>query len=135
MSETIDKTLTDWIENTTDIEREILVDSIFDLFYSTDSNTFSDLVSNLKDNIPKIMKRYSVIAPSEKKLIGEMIMRIVKAYMNIVKKENLDKIENIKSEYIKKGKSKLEELDEKYLRKIKTEFQKTINNEKERLKS
>ena len=135
MSETIDKTLTDWIENTTDIEREILVDSIFDLFYSTDSNTFMDLVSNLKDNIPKIMKRYSVIAPSEKKLIGEMIMRIVKAYMNIVKKENLDKIENIKSEYIKKGKSKLEELDEKYLRKIKTEFQKTINNEKERLKS
>ena len=38
-SEMINKTLIEWVETTTNEQREILIDAIFELFYSTDANS------------------------------------------------------------------------------------------------
>ncbi len=115
MSETIDKTLTEWVETTTDKQREILIDAIFEIFYSTDADTFADMTSNLGKNIPKIMKKYTEIPESDKKVVSDMLFRIVKTNMHVKIKEEQKKFEDFKNEYIAKGKLALEELDKKYL--------------------
>ncbi len=131
MSETIDKTLTDWVENTTDKQREVLIDAIFEVFYATDANSFKEIVDNLKDNIPKIMKKYGEIPEDDKKVVGEMLKKIIKSNMHIMKEESAFKLNNLKKEYLAKGKSVLEELDKKYLSVVKNEFAKITKKEEE----
>ncbi len=117
ISEYIDKTLTDWLESTTAEQRKIFVDTVFELFYSTDANTFGEISENLSINIPKMLKKYGEISNEDKKTITNMIKIIINSYINIVKKEEMTKIDNMKEQYINKSKLKLKELDVKYFKK------------------
>ncbi len=105
-SENIDKTLTDWLETTTNEQRKIFVDVIFELFNSTNANTFSEISSNLKENVPKILRKYKEISQEDKKIITEMIKIIITSYMNIIKEQELVKFDSIKARYIKKNNRK-----------------------------
>lgn len=84
-SETIDKTLTDWLDTTTVAQRKIFIDAVFELFYSTDANTFGDISKSLSTNIPKIIKKYGEISPEDKKIISKMIRLMAVSYFNILK--------------------------------------------------
>ena len=84
-SETIDKTLTDWLDTTTVSQRKIFIDAVFELFYSTDANTFGDISKSLSTNIPKIIKKYGEISPEDKKIISKMIRLMASSYFNILK--------------------------------------------------
>ena len=99
-SETIDKTLTNWIETTTDEQRKIFIDIIFDLFYSTNANNFLDLASDLKNNIPKILKKYVEISADDKKVLATMIIKLIKSNLGVRKNEGLKIIFDMKDEYI-----------------------------------
>ena len=107
ISENIDKTLTDWLENTTAEQRKIFVDTVFEIFYSTDANTFGDISKNLSTNISKMLKKYGEISTEDKKVITNMIKIIVTSYINIITKKEITKLNNMKEEYINKSKDKL----------------------------
>ena len=107
ISENIDKTLTDWLENTTAEQRRIFVDTVFEIFYSTDANTFGDISKNLSTNISKMLKKYGEISTEDKKVITNMIKIIVTSYINIITKKEITKLNNMKEEYINKSKDKL----------------------------
>ena len=107
ISENIDKTLTDWLENTTAEQRKIFVDTVFEIFYSTDANTFGDISKNLSTNISKMLKKYGEISTEDKKVITNMIKIIVTSYINIKTKKEITKLNNMKEEYINKSKDKL----------------------------
>ena len=77
-SEIINRTLTEWLENTSQEQREIFVNSIFELFYSTETNTFGEMSKNLTKNIPIMYKGYEKILPEDKKTINEMIKLFIK---------------------------------------------------------
>lgn len=114
-SETIDKTLTDWLEVTTPEQRKIVIDSVFEILYSTDAITFSDISKNLSTSIPKILKKYGELSKEDKENITNMIKIIINSYRNVVKERENTKRDNLKVKY----KQKLEELDKKYIKKLK----------------
>ncbi|MBQ9659461.1 MAG: DUF2974 domain-containing protein [Clostridia bacterium] len=82
-SENINMTITNWLENTTNEQRKIFFDSIFELFYSTEANTFGEITQNLTKNLSVILKRYGQISPEDKKTITEMIKTFIKYAIKI----------------------------------------------------
>ncbi len=124
VSENIDKTLTDWLETTKPEQRKIFIDTVFEIFYSTDANTFGEISRNFSTNIPKMLKKYGQISKEDKKVITNMIKIIFSLYINIVKEKEIAKIDSIKEEYINDKKAKIEEFDKKYFK------QKKVNAKK-----
>ena len=124
VSENIDKTLTDWLETTKPEQRKIFIDTVFEIFYSTDANTFGEISRNFSTNIPKMLKKYGQISKEDKKVITNMIKIIFSLYINIVKEKEIAKIDSIKEEYINDKKAKIEEFDKKYFK------QKRVNAKK-----
>ena len=114
-SETIDKTLTDWLEVTTAEQRKIVIDSVFEILYSTEATTFGEITKNLPTSIPKILKKYGELSKEDKEKITSMIKIIINSYRNVVKERENGKLDNLKEKY----KQKLIELDEKYIKRIK----------------
>ena len=114
-SEVIDKTLTDWLEITTADQRKIVIDSVFEILYSTDAISFGDITNNLPTSIPKILKKYGELSKDDKENITSMIKIIINSYRNVIKEKDGGKLDNLKTIY----KHKLEQFDEK--RKLKFE--------------
>ena len=79
-SEAINKTVTNWLENTTNEQRKIFFDTIFDLFYSTEAKTFGEMSKHLSTNLPIIYKRYGEISEEDKKMLTEMVKLFVATY-------------------------------------------------------
>ena len=90
-SEKIDKTLTKWLENTTNEQRELFVDTIFDLLYSTGSKTFGEFTNNLSNGIPKMFRKYTSISKEDRKEVTDMVKLLVSYYLNSDKKEKKTK--------------------------------------------
>ena len=119
ISEDIDKTMTEWIELTTNEQRKIVIDAIFELFYSTDSETFGEMSKNISTNLPKILKKYGEIAKEDKEMIKQMIKIIATSYINIFSQREKTKLDDIKKDYINKTKLNMEVWDKKYFGKLK----------------
>ena len=103
-SEAINKTLTDWLENTTNEQRKIFMDTIFELFYSTEANTFRDIYKNLTTNMRIIFKTYQNVTEEDKKTITEMLKLFARAYFSVVKDTQSNRFELMKDYYISEGK-------------------------------
>ena len=116
-SENIDQTLTDWLETTTAEQRKIFVDTVFELFYSTDANTFGEISKNLSENIPKMLRKYGEISTEDKRVITNMVKILATSYIHIIRKKEIMKLDNMKEEYRNKSKVKLQEMDMKYFKK------------------
>lgn len=86
-SETIDRTLTKWLENTTEEQRKVFINTIFELLYSTGSKTFGDFTNNLYNGIPKMLKKYSSVSKEDRKEITEMIKLLITYYLAEDRKE------------------------------------------------
>lgn len=108
-SELINKTLTDWLENTTKEQRKVFMDAIFELFYATDANTFGDISKNLSNYIKIMYKTYRNITEKDRKNITEMLKLFAKAYFSVVKETETNKFVQKKDYYISEGKKFLEE--------------------------
>lgn len=113
ISEDIDKTISDWLEITTPEQRKIVIDTVFDLFYSTDSVSFGEMSRNISKNLPILLKKYGEIAKEDKDMITKMIKLIVSSYINIVREKETIKFDNMKEEYRNKSIIKIKELDKK----------------------
>lgn len=118
-SENIDKTLTDWLALTSPNQRKIFIDTIFELFKSTDASTFGEMSTNWKESIPKILKTYNEISSKDKKVMVNMIKKLIKSNMNIIKEQNTMKFINMRDEYINRSIETVENFDKKYLNKLK----------------
>ncbi len=103
ISEDIDRTLTEWLETTTTEQRKIFIDLVFELFYSTEANTFVEIYSNLSMNIPKILRRYGEMSVENKKIMTKMLKLMIASYMNIIKEKGNLKISTMKGKYSAKN--------------------------------
>ena len=117
-SEDIRKTLTNWLNDTTIEQRKIFIDSVFELFYSTQANTFEDISNNLSTSIPKILKSYNEISKEDKKLITKMLQTFAKIYLDVIKEKENNRWLVIKERYKNESKKKIEEFEEKHLKKM-----------------
>ena len=119
ISEDIDKTITEWLEETTNEQRKIVIDAVFELFYATESETFGEMSKNISINLPKIIKKYREIAKEDKEIITKMIKIIATDYINNFQKRNKARLNNMREEYTNKTKIIVEEWEKKYLNKFK----------------
>lgn len=104
ISEDIDRTVTDWLKTTTPEQRKIFIDSVFELLYSTDANTFGEISQNFSIYVPKILRKYGEMSSEDKKVMTKMLMLMMASYMNIIKEKGSTKFSNIKDKYVIKNK-------------------------------
>ena len=81
-SEILNNTLTTWLSNTTPEQRKIFVDTIFELFFSTNLNTFGEISKNITKTLPVIFRKYNEISNEDKKILTEMIKLFIKNYFD-----------------------------------------------------
>lgn len=79
-SEIMNITVTTWLDNTTDEQRKIFFDTIFELLYSTEANTFGEISNNLSKSLAAIHKKYSQISKEDKQMITNVVKIFVKTY-------------------------------------------------------
>ena len=108
ISEDIKNALNTWLDETTNEQRKIFIDSIFELFYWTEAETFGEISATLMQNIIKILKKYTEISKEDRKTITEMITIFVKAYFSVIKERESIKIKQGK-EMLLAGEKALEE--------------------------
>ena len=77
-SEVVNYAIREWLKSTTPEQRKIFFDCIFEVFYSTDANSFGDI--NIK-SIPTIIKTYRDIPETDRKTILKMLKVFGKAYL------------------------------------------------------
>lgn len=109
-SEVFSKALTNWLDTTTNEQRKMFFDGIFEVIYSTDANKFSDIQKDLSANMTKIYKTYREIPEKERKIITDMIKLFVKDYFENIKIQKTNKFDALKEHYISESKKKIEEL-------------------------
>ena len=115
VSDNIDMTLSTWLEETTPYQRQVLADTIFELFKATGEDKFRDISHNLTSNIPKILKKYTEISPEDKKVMTRLIKKLVSVNAKVMKEKETLKWHQMKDTYLEKGKLKMHELNDKYL--------------------
>ena len=116
-SEAFSKALTEWIDTTTNEQRKLFFDGIFEIIYSTDANRFRDIQKNLSENMPKIFKTYKAMPEEERKTIMEMTKLFIKNYLNNIKVQQTSKFDSLKELYISESKKKIEELSKLKIKK------------------
>lgn len=88
ISEYINNTVIDWLKNTTREQREIFVDTIFELFNGAEVDSFGEILSSITKTVPKILKKYGTLTEEEKKTMTEMTKKFIISYINVLRKKN-----------------------------------------------
>ncbi len=99
-SEIFNKTLDNWLETTTEEQRKIMVDSIFEVILSTKAESFADITKSITVNLPIILKKYKEISEEDKKVVMDMLKVIFGSYINIVKETETAKLDKTKEKLL-----------------------------------
>ena len=122
-SEIINQTINEWLANTNIQQRKIFIDSLFEIVYSTDANTFGDISKSLSTSATNALKKYQEIPQEDRKIMIAMMKLFLTSYMDVIKEKQTIKFETMKDE----GKKKLQEFDEKHFARFKKKITKEIN--------
>lgn len=101
-SEDIDETITTWFEETTNEQRRIVVDTVFDLLYSSEVEDFEELSQNIAKKLPTMIKTYKSVSKEDREMIGNTVSLMVKKFINIKAKREKQKLKNDVKRSIKK---------------------------------
>ena len=85
ISEYLNSTVTEWLKSTTRDQREIFIDTVFELFWGSEVDSFDEIISSLTKTVPKILKKYSSLSDEEKKTVTDMIKLLISSYFNVLK--------------------------------------------------
>ena len=94
-SEIIDRTIKEWMQNTTPEHREEVVDTLFDILNTTKADTLSDLKVKWFKNAGIILKSYKNIDEESKEIIIKTLTSLVKIAKNNIF-EQIPKIPSIR---------------------------------------
>lgn len=86
-SEIFDKTLKEWLINITPEQRGIVIDTAFDILNTTEVEYFSELKKNWFLNIRLMLGRYKNLDDESKKVISEIVQKLVSTVKNIISNE------------------------------------------------
>ena len=120
-SEDINKAVNEWLENTTPEQREMFADTLFEMLYSTEVDSFGEIPKSLSNNVLKILKTYGEITTEDKKNMKDTIKAFASSYLNVLKEKETIKFD-----------AKKEKLDEKYFKRIRNRKAKELPPENEK---
>ena len=79
-SERMNNTLTNWLENSTSEQRRVFFDSIFEILYSTEADTFAEIQQKMGKNMSLMIKGYGKMPKEDRKTVNQMLRLFVKEY-------------------------------------------------------
>lgn len=79
-SEMINETLTHWLESTTEEQRKVFFDCIFNIIEDSNFETINDLLKNWYKKIDAITGNYKKLSDEDRKVVNEMIMLFAKSF-------------------------------------------------------
>ena len=82
-SEFVDKTIKQWLDDVEPKQREIVIDTIFDILSTTEAESMIQIREKWFKNVGIILKNYKNLDEDSKKMIGEIVRKLV-----IVAKDN-----------------------------------------------
>jgi hypothetical protein len=93
-SEIFDETVTKWFEETTDGQRKIVVNTVFEVLYSTNIDNVDDISKSVSKILPEVLKEYRKISKRDRAMINKAVTTMLKIYIqtrsNKRKKEEKD---------------------------------------------
>ena len=95
-SEEFNKTLVDWLENTTNEQRKVFIDTVFELFYSTEAESFGEIMQKFPISLSRILKKYQQLSEEDKKIMTDMVKIFLGSYVNVIKTREKNKFNIIK---------------------------------------
>lgn len=101
-SEFTNETINEWLLNTSPENRKIFVDGVFEMLYSSESESFRELSKTWTKEIPNMMGAYKDISKDDRKVISKMIKEFIKASSDVFKKNSKVKIEELKDNFFDK---------------------------------
>lgn len=95
-SEFVDKTIKQWLDNVEPKQREIVIDTIFDILSTTEAESIVQIREKWFKNVGIMLKNYKNLDEDSKKMISEIVKKLiviakenfVEEIPTIVKKEN-----------------------------------------------
>ncbi len=104
----LDKAISKWFEDTTNDQRKIVVNTIFDLFASTQSETLDEMYENMAKNLPIMLKGYNKVSKEDKEMISKAIKTLIKNYWDIRSNREKKKLRaNIRGRRLRKKKNNI----------------------------
>ena len=82
-SEFVDKTIKQWLDDVEPKQREIVIDTIFDILSTTEAESMIQIREKWFKNVGIMLKNYKNLDEDSKKMIGEIVRKLV-----IVAKDN-----------------------------------------------
>ena len=84
-SDVMNETMKTWLKNTTNEQRRLFFDTIFDIFNATSASKLSELLISWKTHMPKMVESYKGLSDEDKKNITEMIKLFGKSYFSSIR--------------------------------------------------
>ena len=95
-SEFMNKTINEWLINTSSSNRKIFVDGVFELFYSSGSESFRELSKSWTKDVPKMFNAYKSISKEDRKVMMKMFKEFNKAVGEVFKESSHLKMSELK---------------------------------------
>ena len=87
-SKTVNKIVKEWLNNTTQEQRENFINTLYQIIGTTEAKTMSEFSSQCFKNIKKAIKTYKNMKQEDKKQIEEMIKLTLNAIITCLKNKN-----------------------------------------------
>lgn len=101
-SKITNRALSNWIKNCSLEQRQIFIDSVYEMLYATEATSLKELSSTWVSKIGIVLKTYNNLSEKDKKIMSKTVKQIVTSYRKAIrddnKKEIKQKIDKIKKE-------------------------------------
>ena len=96
-SEFINQTIRQWLKNTDENQRRIFVDCIFELLYSSDTDTFRELSKVWMSKIPTFLNTYKSISKEDRETVNIMLKEFGSALGHVIHETSKSKFEEFEN--------------------------------------
>ena len=86
-SQIINNTIMNWLKNSSIEDRKIFIDCVFEMIYSTNVDTFPEILNNITKNVTIILKKYTHLSKDEKTTFTNMIKLFLTSYIKEIRSE------------------------------------------------
>jgi len=101
-SQIMSKAISNWIKSLSLEQRQIFIDSVYEVLYSTEATSLKELSTNWVSKVGTVLKTYNNLSEKDKKIISKTVKQIITSYRKAVrddnKKELKQKIDKLKKE-------------------------------------
>ena len=97
-SDIFDKTLKEWLSNISSEQRELVIDTVFDILNTTEAESFSEIKKNWFVNVKLMLGKYKTLDLESKEIISHIIQSLFRIVKNTIAEEipQISKKENVK---------------------------------------